>query len=315
MPPKRFGIPALSTVEKLPDRLVLSREQPGIMRAPHWHAQVELNYVVRGWLDYRMRGHHVRIAAGDMALFWGGLPHRVTDTGEDSFYTAIHLPLFQFFRLRLSPLLQGRLMRGATVISAGSAGEDDAAFARWSATSRPAIRGARRTRWRRCCCGSSGSTSIRTGWSSRWQTRAAPSAASAAGFEPVKRMCDFMVGRFRERIDSVDIAVAADMHPKYAMSVFKEATGFTLGEYLGLLRLSFAQSLLVGGDGRSVLDAAMEAGFGSISAFNKSFRKVAGMTPSDFRRRHARPATGPARPPRRDDVAPHLPPRRRRGLH
>jgi AraC-like DNA-binding protein len=28
----------------------------------------------------------------------------------------------------------------------------------------------------------------------------------------------------------------------------------------------------------------MESGFGSLSAFNKSFRKLAGMSPSDFRR-------------------------------
>jgi AraC-like DNA-binding protein len=28
----------------------------------------------------------------------------------------------------------------------------------------------------------------------------------------------------------------------------------------------------------------MDSGFGSISAFNKSFRHIAGMSPSDFRR-------------------------------
>ena len=28
----------------------------------------------------------------------------------------------------------------------------------------------------------------------------------------------------------------------------------------------------------------MDSGFGSLSAFNKSFRKLAGMSPSDFRR-------------------------------
>jgi AraC-like DNA-binding protein len=33
-----------------------------------------------------------------------------------------------------------------------------------------------------------------------------------------------------------------------------------------------------------VLRIAMESGFGSLSAFNKSFRKLAGMSPSDFRK-------------------------------
>ena len=37
-------------------------------------------------------------------------------------------------------------------------------------------------------------------------------------------------------------------------------------------------------DDINVLQVAMESGFGSLSAFNKSFRKIAGMSPSDFRR-------------------------------
>ena len=38
------------------------------------------------------------------------------------------------------------------------------------------------------------------------------------------------------------------------------------------------------GEGSNVLQIAMDSGFGSISAFNKSFRNIAGMSPSDFRR-------------------------------
>ena len=42
---KRFWEPAKSTVEKAPNRLQVSHEQPGVMSRPHWHAQVEVNYV------------------------------------------------------------------------------------------------------------------------------------------------------------------------------------------------------------------------------------------------------------------------------
>jgi AraC-like DNA-binding protein len=35
----------------------------------------------------------------------------------------------------------------------------------------------------------------------------------------------------------------------------------------------------------------MDSGFGSLSAFNKSFRKISGMSPSDYRREaRVRPA-------------------------
>jgi transcriptional regulator GlxA family with amidase domain len=73
------------------------------------------------------------------------------------------------------------------------------------------------------------------------------------------------------------------------MSVFKKSTGMTLIEYVSLLRLSYAQALLMREDA-SVLQVAMDSGFGSLSAFNKCFRKIAGMSPSDFKREmRARP--------------------------
>ncbi|TGT53281.1 helix-turn-helix transcriptional regulator, partial [Mesorhizobium sp. M2E.F.Ca.ET.166.01.1.1] len=95
--------------------------------------------------------------------------------------------------------------------------------------------------------------------------------------------CDFIAENFLYDIDCVNIASAADIHPKYAMSLFKKSTGMTLNEYVNLLRLSYAQALLMH-EGANVLKVAMDSGFGSLSAFNKSFRKLAGMSPSDFRR-------------------------------
>ena len=61
----------------------------------------------------------------------------------------------------------------------------------------------------------------------------------------VGRMCDFIAENFLYDIDCVDIAAAADIHPKYAMSVFKKSTGMTLNEYVNLLRLSYAQAMLM----------------------------------------------------------------------
>jgi hypothetical protein len=58
----------------------------------------------------------------------------------------------------------------------------------------------------------------------------------------------------------------------------------TLAEYINLLRLSYAQALLISDGEVNVLNLAMESGFGSLSAFNKSFRRIAGKWPSDFRR-------------------------------
>ncbi len=285
MASKRFWDPLASTVERLPDQLVVSCEEPGIMAAPHWHAQAEVNYVFRGAVEYEMQGHRVRLEAGALALFWGGLPHQVVDTAEDTYFHAIHLPLAHFFRLRLPADLQARLMRGATLLAAEPQADDAPAFTR---------RGA----WL-----SSGDERLvghaidelllrieRIGLEPHRVLEPAAAGAEASdaaepqpSFQSVRRICGLLAENFRENIDSAAIAVSADIHPKYAMSVFKRSTGLSLGEYVSLLRLSYAQALLLDEDA-SVLQVAMDSGFGSVSAFNRCFRKKAGMTPSEFKR-------------------------------
>ena len=102
-------------------------------------------------------------------------------------------------------------------------------------------------------------------------------------FANIAAICDYIAGNFRQDIDCADIATSVDIHPKYAMSLFKKSTGVTLNEYVNLLRLSYAQALLMKEDS-SILTVASESGFGSLSNFNKCFRRIAGMSPTDFRR-------------------------------
>ena len=129
---KRMWDPRKSTVEAVPNTLVVSHEQPGIMVRPHWHAQVEVNFVFSGALEYQMHKHRVRLQAGDLCLFWGGLPHQVVDTSEDALFVAIHLPLVHFFRLRLPPEFTQKLMLGATLGTARPDPTDHQNFRRWS---------------------------------------------------------------------------------------------------------------------------------------------------------------------------------------
>lgn len=280
---KHIWDPRQSTLGEVPHRLVVSRGAPGIMACPHWHAQVEVNFLYAGTVEYRMQGHRVQLAAGDLALFWGGLPHQVTDTSDDAFYVAIHLPLLHFFRLRLPPPLMQQLTHGATLVSGSADVTDPQSFDRWvryMSSDNPAqqehavdelLLRIERLQFEATRLVESHSLPV---------GESAP--IDMQGFHNIGSICAFISENFREDIDAVDIASSADIHPKYAMSVFKKSTGMTLNEYVNLLRLSYAQAMLLRDNG-NVLRVAMESGFGSLSAFNKSFRKISGMSPSDFR--------------------------------
>lgn len=284
MSERAYYEPGTNGVERLPTEMNMFHTSPLLMRSPHWHAQVEVNYIVRGWAHYRMSGHDVRFNTGDMALFWGGLPHCLDDASDDLIYAGGHLPLVHFFRLRLPQNVQSRLMQGATLVTQATDAADPYNFARWNDYARsgdPMKAGMavdelllriERVRFE------------------PYTLLPGPEAVVKAvdGLDHhsspiVVRICDFIADNFREEIDSTDIAQAADIHPKYAMNVFKKSTGMTLNDYVNLMRLSYAQALLMQDDA-NVLQVAMDSGFGSLSAFNKSFRKIAGMSPTDFRR-------------------------------
>ncbi|EAR50160.1 regulatory protein [Oceanicola granulosus HTCC2516] len=271
-----------SPISTTPGLLHASRCEPGIMPAPHWHAQIEINYVERGALQYQMADHALSLPAGEIALFWGGLPHRLTDTGADTIYHVIHLPLPHFFRLRLPPGVQRGLMTGAVLAAAGAPAEEEALFGRIraylaSGNSRRAAHAIDELLLRlerialephRLCGGRLG---------------AAARGAEPGGHPALLRLFEAVAAVFRDEVRAADIAEAAGLHPKYAMSLFKRATGMSLADYVTLLRLSFAQSRLVA-DEASVLEIALDAGFGSVSAFNKAFRRQTGTTPTAYRK-------------------------------
>lgn len=66
--------------------------------------------------------------------------------------------------------------------------------------------------------------------------------------------------------------------------VFKEFSGQTFFDYLCLQRLKAAERLLLVPD-KAITDIAYQAGFGSICAFNRAFKKKNNCTPSEYRTR------------------------------
>ena len=97
------------------------------------------------------------------------------------------------------------------------------------------------------------------------------------GREFLTRFDAFLESAYREPI-SLD-AAAAEMHYSryYFAHRFTEITGQTFLDYVTLFRLEKARAALE--NGASVLDTALECGFGSARSFHRAFRKHYGIAP------------------------------------
>ena len=60
--------------------------------------------------------------------------------------------------------------------------------------------------------------------------------------------------------------------------------GLTIFEYLNKIKVDFACKLLMDHDLR-IMEVGFDSGFNNISHFNKQFRKITGLSPSEYRKR------------------------------
>lgn len=87
------------------------------------------------------------------------------------------------------------------------------------------------------------------------------------------------------RLDSppslADLAAAASVSQFHFHRIWRAMTGETVHQTVARLRIASAQQRLAAG-GASITDVAMEGGFGTPQSFARTFRRVTGVSPTQF---------------------------------
>lgn len=263
------------------------RGRPHLMGRPHRHNEVELNFVERGAITYLFGGTPLTLTAGRLTLFWAAAPHRIVDLAPTTTLCWLTIPLAVFLHWRLPAALTDRVLYGRPVAEAsGEATQpalDEVLVRRWLDDVRDAgDEGAER---RRIALLEVEARLRRMALSLAAEAADAPDiTAPVAGGTHTKAegMAHFIAAHHARELSVADVARAVGLHPNYAMSVFRQAFGMSVVAYLTHYRIADAQRLLATTD-LSVLDVAMESGFGSLSRFYAAFRALCGQTPRAYR--------------------------------
>jgi AraC-like DNA-binding protein/ligand-binding sensor protein len=106
---------------------------------------------------------------------------------------------------------------------------------------------------------------------------------SAAAPTAITRAKKFITQNQDNALCLATVAKAVNTSTFYFCKLFKRATGLTFTDYLARVRVEKAKQLLLDPN-RRVSEVAYEVGFQSLTHFNRVFRKIAGQSPTCYRR-------------------------------
>ena len=255
------------------------------MPSPHMHSQIELNFVLEGKMTYWFDGRAISVSAGRLVLFWGMIPHQVTEVERPTKFVCLYVPMSVFLGLPTLSDLREAMFKGAVIEALNIKDFDTHIFIRWRdelLSSNPQIeqvvREELKSRVRRIDL---------EGWRDlRDLAEASPhfTASDSEGARHIERMARFIGEHASEDISVDDVARVVGLHSNYAMTIFKRGVGISINQAILRNRLDAAQSMLIATE-NSISSIAFDCGFGSLSRFYEAFRKRFNTTPIQLRRK------------------------------
>ena len=97
----------------------------------------------------------------------------------------------------------------------------------------------------------------------------------------VRVMQDYITEHINEEITIEDLARCSSFSPGYARKLFLKHLGMTPAVYIRRLKLS-KSALRLRDEKISVLDVAMDMGFGSVDGYQRAFRREFGCNPKEY---------------------------------
>ena len=260
--------------------------EPQTMAVPHWHGHVEANFSLHHTMDYLVDDQPVHIPEGRLAVFWAGLPHRltaVTPTANQSPRLCnIYLPLDAFLMMNHITPMQVALLGGGLLLLPQALCSEDM-VRRWYADYRSGdfertevLKMDLNALFRRAF--TAPPEFLRNPRNDADGDR----ALSSVHIRHVIAMVRFILENLDKPLRNADITAMTGLHENYALGLFTKIMQTPLKQFVLRMRLMRARALLVE-SALAISSVAEASGFTSISQFYHQFKMAYGTSPNAVR--------------------------------
>lgn len=249
----------------------------------HQHQNLEINYVIKGYLTYFHCGRMHRIGQGQFCVLWASHPHVLTEVDSETSMIWFHIPLNAFLRWNLNSDFFERILEGHILTDTATNQDlNEAVAMQWfndcqsdNNSLHNIIYQEMECRLKRMAMAAQ-TTLIRASKDvALFPSNAQPHPKSVS-------MATYIADHFKESITLNDIAKSVEIHSAYASGIFRKSFHITVNDFVNRCRIGYSIGLL-GNTDRTIIDIALSSGFGSISHFYEVFNKHTGGRPSDYR--------------------------------
>jgi len=105
--------------------------------------------------------------------------------------------------------------------------------------------------------------------------------------QTVRRVQDYIAEKYSRNLSLANLAQVFQVEGSYLSKAFRQVTGSTLVGTIAQTRIEKAEEYIRDRD-LSLTEVASLVGYEEYAYFNRVFRKIAGISPSDYKNRHRR---------------------------
>lgn len=249
----------------------------------HWHSEFELNYIREGSAEFICGEEKFNSSKGDIVITQPNILHSIypcENTRQVYDTLVFSSELFggseqdRYFAECIRPLINGS-MRLPVRITSGHHYYAELSLSAENIFS--------------CARGDSPqldmllrSEIMRFFWLLETEAKAVTVHADSV----IRPALEYIAEHYSECITISRLAAAVHLSESYFMNRFKEYVGLSAIEYISHFRIEKACKELAGSK-KSVMEIAFECGFSNLSNFNRQFRRIAGCSPTEYRKRQA----------------------------